>query len=243
MPFVVSRGQRIHYTDDGAGTAVVLQHGLLLDAGSWRQAGIVSALAQRYRVLCVDSLGHGLSDKPTHPEFYDQKQRAADIAAVLDDVGAEHANYIGHSMGGWLGVGMAKFQPHRLTSLAIGGWDLVAGLPATSRGPLTYDAFMKFVRRSMPHLLNWITPDCEPGLAACFHALGQLEGARESVLNLRVPVAIWSGVDDPCHAPASAFARENDLIFLSVPGDHLGPILAHGPDTARSLTRFLDRID
>ncbi|MHC4055220.1 alpha/beta fold hydrolase [Bradyrhizobium sp. 25ACV] len=242
MPFVASRGQRIHYTDDGVGNVVVLQHGLLLDAGSWRRAGIVSALAQRYRVLCIDSLGHGLSDKPAHQELYDQEQRAADVAAVLDDVGVERTNYIGHSMGGWLGVGVAKFQPHRLSSLAIGGWDLVAGLPKTSKGPLTYDAFMKFVRRSMPHLIDWVTPDCEPGLTACFNALGQLEGARESVLSLKVPIAIWSGESDACHGPASEFAGENGLTFLSVPGDHLGPILAHGPDTARSLAAFLDRI-
>ena len=94
----------------------------------------------------------------------------------------------------------------------------------------------------MPHLLDWVSADCEPGLSACFHALSELEGASESVLSLSVPVAIWSGADDPCHAPASVFARENDLIFLSVPGDHLGPILAHGPDTARSLIGFLDRI-
>jgi pimeloyl-ACP methyl ester carboxylesterase len=224
------------------GPSVVLQHGLLLDAGSWRKAGIVSALARRYRVLCIDSLGHGLSDKPVNWELYDQEQRAADVAAVLDHVGVERANYIGHSMGGWLGVGMAKFRPDRLTSLAIGGWDIIGGLPATPKGPLTYEAFMKFVRRSMPHLVDWVTPDCEPGLAACFSALGQLEGARESVLSLKVPVAIWSGAADACHVPASMFARENDLTFLTVPGDHLGPIVAHGPETARSLASFLDRI-
>ncbi|UWU95723.1 alpha/beta fold hydrolase [Bradyrhizobium sp. CB1015] len=94
MPFVVSRGERIHYTNDGTGPIVVLQHGFLLDAESWRRAGIVSVLAQRYRVLCVDSLGHGRSDKPTHQELYEQKQRAADTPATALFEGARPAGLL-----------------------------------------------------------------------------------------------------------------------------------------------------
>jgi pimeloyl-ACP methyl ester carboxylesterase len=59
MPFAFNRGQRIHYTVEGSGPLVVLQHGLLLNAESWKQAGIVDLLTDSYRVVCVDSLGHG----------------------------------------------------------------------------------------------------------------------------------------------------------------------------------------
>ena len=69
MPFAVHRGRRIHYTVEGEGPLVVLQHGLLMDGGAWKQAGFVGALRERYRVACVDSLGHGLSDKPSDPDF------------------------------------------------------------------------------------------------------------------------------------------------------------------------------
>lgn len=242
MPFVVNRGQRIHYTIDGIGPPVVLQHGLLLDAESWRRAGMIDAIAERYCVLCVDSLGHGLSDKPLDPGLYDQEQRAGDIAAVLDDIGVERANLIGHSMGGWLSAGMAKFHPGRLSSLVIGGWDLIAGLPQTPRGPLTFEVFMKFARRTTPQLVEWVTPDLEPGIRACFDALGQLAGAREAVLNLQVPVMAWSGRADAYYDPMSTFAAGHGLKFLATPGDHLGTIFHHGAETARGFLTFLDKL-
>lgn len=70
MPFAVHRGHPIHYTIAGEGPLVVLQHGLLMDAGVWKGGGFVDALTDRYRVVCVDSLGHGLSDKPPDADRY-----------------------------------------------------------------------------------------------------------------------------------------------------------------------------
>jgi len=121
MPFAVHRGQRIHYTVEGAGPLVVLQHGLLMSATDWPRTGIVDALKPAYTVACVDSLGHGHSDKPPDPAFYGQDQRAGDIVAVIDHLGCARAHVIGHSMGGWLAVGMAKHHRDRLLSLVVGG--------------------------------------------------------------------------------------------------------------------------
>ena len=123
MPFARNRGQRIHYTVDGSGSLVILQHGLLMDADSWTQSGIVDALADGFRVACVDSLGHGLSDKPSDPELYVQEQRSGDIVAVIDDLGYDRAHLVGYSMGGWLSVGAVKHYPKRLSSVILGGWD------------------------------------------------------------------------------------------------------------------------
>jgi len=39
MPYVTHRGQRIHYTVEGEGPLVVLQHGLFMDSESWRATG------------------------------------------------------------------------------------------------------------------------------------------------------------------------------------------------------------
>ncbi|MHC6151968.1 alpha/beta fold hydrolase [Bradyrhizobium elkanii] len=112
MPFANHRGQRIHYTVEGSGPLIVLQHGLLLDAASWKQCGVVDALADRFRVACVDSLGHGLSDKPADPALYNQAQRAGDIVAVIDDLGGERAHVVGHSMGGWSRSASPGFSRH-----------------------------------------------------------------------------------------------------------------------------------
>jgi pimeloyl-ACP methyl ester carboxylesterase len=239
MPFAFNRGQCIHYTVAGSGPLVILQHGILLDAQSWKQAGIVDLLADGYRVACIDSLGHGLSDKPTDPARYGQAQRAADIVAVIDELGESRAHFVGHSMGGWIGVGLAKYFPGRMSSLLVGGWHPSRGLPPGPKGPLEFDSFMNLARRTAPKLAQWVTPDIEPGVRACFDVLRELDGAREALLNRDFPVMIWDGRDDPHHDAKKAFAGENGLRFLSTSGDHLGMLFRHPAETANGIREFL----
>ncbi|WP_316190922.1 alpha/beta hydrolase [Bradyrhizobium sp. SZCCHNS2096] len=239
MPFATHRGQRLHYTVDGAGPLVVLQHGLLLDGASWRRCGIVDVLAQDFRVVCVDSLGHGRSDKPADPALYAQDQRAGDIVAVIDDLGCERAHVIGHSMGGWLAVGVAKDYASRLSSLVVAGWNLMSGLAPGTNGPVTFDGFMKFARATAPKLTEWVTSEHEAGVRACFEALYELEGAEQAVLGLTQPVMLWNGRHDPAHDPMQAFAKAHGLHDLSTEGDHLGMLFRHGAEGARGLRAFL----
>src|SRR5882724_13716763 len=101
MPFVTSCGYDIHYAVEGSGPLVILQHGLLSDAVSWKRWGFIDALKDKFCVASVDSLGHGLSDKPAIASRYGQRPRSGDIIAVIDDLGYDRAHLIGYSMGGW----------------------------------------------------------------------------------------------------------------------------------------------
>jgi pimeloyl-ACP methyl ester carboxylesterase len=246
MPFATHRGQRIHYTVEGSGPLVVLLHGLLVDSESWKEAGFVEVLADRYRVVCIDSLAHGLSDRPTDPSAYAQDQRAGDIVAVLDDLGCHRAHLVGHSMGGWLAVGMAKYHPHRIASLTIGAWELLRGtlaaLPPGATEPLPFGRMLSWARGYAPSLVAWITPEAEPGLGACWDALGDLAGAEAAVLDSAAPVLLWNGNEDAYHDPMRAFADAHGLAFLSTPGDHMGTLMVHGAESARGVRAFLDRI-
>jgi pimeloyl-ACP methyl ester carboxylesterase len=62
MPVVTSRGNRIHYAVEGSGPLVILLHGLLSDARSWKRWGVAQTLVDGYCVASVDSLGHGQSE-------------------------------------------------------------------------------------------------------------------------------------------------------------------------------------
>ena len=240
MPYVTHRGQRIHYTVEGEGPLVVLQHGLFMDSESWRANGIVDALKGRHRVACVDSLGHGLSDKPADPALYGQDQRAGDLAAVIDDLGESSAAVFGYSMGAWMAVGLARHHPEKVSRLIVGGWDLVNGVPKGPQGPLTFDIFMAFARATAPALVGWVTPEIEPAMRACFEALGQLDGAPEAVLGGGFPVLLWDGREDPYHGPMQAFAAAQGLPFLSSDGGHVPAIVTPGAETVRQLVGFLD---
>ena len=127
---------------------------------------MVDALVGRHRVVCVDSLGHGLSDKPADPALYAQDQRAGDLAAVIDALGEEKAAVLGYSMGAWMAMGLAKHHPEKLSRLVVGGWDLLNGVPKTPNGPLTFDLFWAFARATAPALVAWVTPEIEPAMDA-----------------------------------------------------------------------------
>ena len=111
--------------------------------GRWKEHGFVDALSDKFRVICVDSLGHGLSDKPVDPALYEQESRSGDIVAVIDDLGYDRAHLIRYSMGGWISVGVAKHCRERLASLTIGGRDIVDGAKtAFPAGPISFEQLL-----------------------------------------------------------------------------------------------------
>src|SRR5450830_404381 len=136
MPFVVSAGRRIHYEVSGAGPDLFLHHGFTSSAQAWRFFGFTEVLQQHYRVIALDALGHGLSDKPRDTSAYTLQQRSADVVAILDDLQIEQVNYCGYSLGGWVGYGLVRHARERLHSLVLGAahpgadtsWDAFKGL-------------------------------------------------------------------------------------------------------------------
>jgi pimeloyl-ACP methyl ester carboxylesterase len=238
MQHAVNRGFRIAYDAQGKGPAVLLQHGLLSRRGTWHANGFVAALARRYTVVTVDSLGHGDSDKPADPAAYRRDARADDLAAVLDAIGAPRAHVAGYSMGGWIATGFAARHPHRLLSLTIGGWDPVKGRAAPPT--LDFGAVLAGTRARAPELAAWITPDAEPGLHACWHALEELGGAEVALGSCGAPVLLWAGTEDPSHDGMRALAtRLAGSTFRSVPGDHLEAMTSHAPASLEAVSEFL----
>lgn len=244
MPFVTSRASQIHYSVEGSGPLVVLLHGLLSNAKSWKRWGFVDALADGYCVACIDSLGHGQSDKPSDERLYSLEARSRDVVAVMDALGFEKAHVVGYSMGGWLSVGVAKYHPHRLSSLIVGGWDILHGVEAASShlagGRVNFRDQIAAARVDTPALVSWVTPEAEPGLCACWDALADLSHARDAVVNAGVPVLLWSGRDDRNHEPMRAFAIRETLQFLSTGGDHQSAIWKHGVESSGQVRAFLD---
>jgi pimeloyl-ACP methyl ester carboxylesterase len=83
--------------------------------------GYVEVLKNDYEVILIDARGHGASDKPHDPEAYKMALRVGDVVAVLDDLNVSKAHFLGYSMGGWIGFGIAKYATERFHSLIIGG--------------------------------------------------------------------------------------------------------------------------
>jgi pimeloyl-ACP methyl ester carboxylesterase len=121
LPYADNKGIRIHYKTEGDGPPLVMHHWSLASLEWWYDFGYVSSIKDDYNLILLDARGHGSSDKPHDPEAYDIKHRVSDVIAVLDDLEIEKAHFLGYSMGGWVGFGLARYGPDRFHSLIIGG--------------------------------------------------------------------------------------------------------------------------
>lgn len=96
---VPSRGFTIRCLAAGpaSGEVLLLVHGVLQSAARWAEMGYLDALSDDRRVIAVDLLGHGASDKPVDPAHYDLDGQLADLMAVLDTEGATTFDVWGYS--------------------------------------------------------------------------------------------------------------------------------------------------
>ena len=92
-------GTRIAYDDTGSGPAVMLLHGGGQTRQVWRDAGYVTRLAPRFRVITVDLRGNGESDKPATKAAYALDRLIEDLLAVADDAKAQDFSLWGFSYG------------------------------------------------------------------------------------------------------------------------------------------------
>ena len=111
-------GIEIELIDAGPsdGPVIVLAHGWPESSHSWRHQ--IEPLADAgWRVLVPDQRGYGSSSAPREVEAYRSDHLAADLVALLDDVGAETATFVGHDWGALVVWDLARFHPERVDAV------------------------------------------------------------------------------------------------------------------------------
>jgi pimeloyl-ACP methyl ester carboxylesterase len=121
-----SRGFAINYTVDGEGPPLVLVAGTLCAARHWRDFGYVAPLAEDWRVINIDPLGHGASDAPHDADSYTAAGVTSDLVAVLDAEGVDRATVWGYSRGGWLACNLASRYPDRVHRIVVAAYAMNA---------------------------------------------------------------------------------------------------------------------
>lgn len=106
-------GIRIWYAEFGQGEPVLLLHGGLANANYWGLQ--VRALQQHYRVIVMDSRGHGRSTRDARGFGYDLM--ADDVVGLLDYLKIRRVALVGWSDGAIIGLDIAMHHPERLTKL------------------------------------------------------------------------------------------------------------------------------
>lgn len=115
MPYVSAKGQRLFYTESGAGPPLVLVHGLgSTHAMWWPQMEI---FARHYRVIAYDCRGHGASSA-IRPG-YRLEDLGEDLATLLDHLEIPVTALCGVSFGGVVAQQFAVEYPERCRALVI----------------------------------------------------------------------------------------------------------------------------
>ena len=127
MPEAVRRKVRLHYEVSGPadGPAVVFSSSLGTTLHLWDQ--ILPYLPEGLRTLRYDMRGHGQSDVPDGP--YAMGQMVSDAAAICDTAQVKDAVFVGLSVGGMIGQGLAVKRPDIVRALVLSNTAAKIGNP------------------------------------------------------------------------------------------------------------------
>lgn len=119
MPEFDYNGHRISYDEYGAGDRpLVLIHGLLMNRRMFDRLG--PAMAERgNRVIALDLLGHGRSDRPADMSQYSMTFFARQVVALLDHLDLQDAVIGGTSLGANVSLELAYLEPKRVKAMMV----------------------------------------------------------------------------------------------------------------------------
>jgi aminoacrylate hydrolase len=105
---------------DSKAEVVLFSSGLGGAAAHWVPQ--LEAFGAHYRVVTYDQRGTG-PDKARLPEGYTIGDMADEVAALLDRLGISSCHFVGHALGGAVGLELAHRHPERVKRLAVvNGW-------------------------------------------------------------------------------------------------------------------------
>jgi pimeloyl-ACP methyl ester carboxylesterase len=213
----VHRGHELVFDTYGEGERLfVYMHGLLLDADLNR--GIAGALAARgNRVVLLDLLGHGRSDKPTHASEYRIDSYAAQVFALLDELGADSAVLGGLSLGANVSLFAASQHPARVRALVLEMPVLEWAVPAAAMAfvPIVLAAhYARPVVRATSNLARRVPPTRFGPLNSAVHAASLSPEVLAAIMHgvLVGPVAPTQEERARIEAPTLILAHRNDLL-------------------------------
>ena len=140
------------YSDVGQGPPLILLHGLGGSMWQWEYQQL--PLSASHRVITLDQVGSGLSDKPSID--YSPTDMVESVKGFMDALGVERASLVGQSMGAGVAIGVALTYPERVDRLV-----LISGFPDHVRENLQNgtlkDALDTWAPVWLAQFANWIS--------------------------------------------------------------------------------------
>jgi pimeloyl-ACP methyl ester carboxylesterase len=235
-------GARIWYATYGEGPPVILLHGGLGHSGNWGYQ-VPALVGSGYRVVVIDSRGHGRSTRDERPYTY--VRMASDVLAVMDALEIERAVFVGWSDGACIALILGATVPDRVAGVFYFACNMDPG------GVKPFEATPALERCFNRHMKDYAalspTPDQFKPFADAIGLMQrtQPDYSRQDLARIRVPVAIAQAEFDEFIRPEHAryLARSipgAELILL--PGvSHFAPLQRPGLFNAAVL-EFLGKV-
>lgn len=116
--FMEVDGVRLHYSDRGQGSPVVLIHGNAVSGDDWNTSGVAQLLLPTHRVVLFDRPGFGHSERP-RGRLWTAGQQAELLHKALRQLGVERPVVVGHSWGTIVALALAMRHPADTAGLVL----------------------------------------------------------------------------------------------------------------------------
>ncbi|WP_375511345.1 alpha/beta fold hydrolase [uncultured Nostoc sp.] len=227
--FLDTEDGQILYRVGGEGEPLLLLHMNPRSSDEYRE--LMSIVIKKYRVIAMDFIGFGESDKP--PKLYSVADYAKTVIALLDELGIEKTNILGNHTGAFVSGEVAAAYPERVNNLILCN---VAGFGEAGKADLMKRFQEGFViKEDGSHLMErWLARSRYVGSADLNHrwVLDDLKcfgyplyavwavgnyciDAAERFTSIKCPTLIVWGIDDVEEFQKLGLALAKDRYFLS----------------------------
>jgi aminoacrylate hydrolase len=196
---------------------VVLSAGLGGLASFWRPQ--YDRLAADYRVIAYDHRGTGANREPL-PDAYAIAHMSDDVVSILDQAGRDKCHFIGHALGGLVGLDLALRYPGRIDSLVlVNAWPAVDSHTRrcfAMRIALLENVGVEAYVRAQPIFLYpswWLSQHQEAIARDDAHGVEHFQGTKNLLKRVRALLSYdTSNMLDQIRAPTLVAASRDDVL-------------------------------
>jgi len=139
--YVEVNGLRVHYVDEGEGGIIFCLHGE--PSWSFLYRKMIPPLAANHRVIAMDFIGFGKSDKLTEREAYSFQMHHDILVGFIEALALDGITLVGQDWGGEIGLPVATEIPQRFARLVIMNTGLPTGDEPLGEGFLRWRQFVE----------------------------------------------------------------------------------------------------
>lgn len=185
-------------------------HGLGGNSCLWHEQ--IAAFSANHRMIAIDLRGFGESDKPQRKDCYDIDTLTRDVISVVDQLGLQQFNFLGTSMGGFIGLTLALSRPELCHSLVLCHTAAHMGIPEnilqTRLNALTQTSMQEYaqlvvtqamdptaLQRLHNEVVNTLAKNDKWAYTQVLTGLANFD-LRAHVDNIKVPALVLVGASD-----------------------------------------------